>query len=305
MVNDLKKNTCNEKKLVSVIITTYGREEKLLLEAIKSVQNQSYQNIEIIIIDDNGKGSELQRKNEILLKKYTDIIYIANIVNSGAQISRNKGILRASGEYIACLDDDDIWVKDKIEKQVKLMEKEKLDLVFCNGYRFYNNNINNRKIYQINFISNRIIDFNTELKNDCIGSTSHPLMRKECFAKTGLFDIDMPARQDYEMWLRFCKYYKVKGINEPLFYYRYHDGDRITKSYKKEITSYKLLLKKYREDYKKDSIAKAYILFILSKTYLKNKNIFSFFKYSINAMLINPKVVFKIILNHYNRKSQF
>lgn len=299
------KNLYSDKKLVSIIITTYKREKEFLCEAIKSAKNQSYPNIEIIIIDDNGKNTELQKKNQALLKNESNIIYIVNEVNSGAQISRNKGILASHGEYIACLDDDDIWIKDKIEKQVKLMEKEKLDLVFCNGYRFYNNDINNRKIYQINFISDRIIDFNTELKNDCIGSTSHPLMRKECFAKTGLFDIDMPARQDYEMWLRFCKYFKVKGINEPLFYYRYHNGDRITKSYKKEIVSYKLLLKKYKKDYSKDIIAKSFILFTLSKSYLKNKNIALFLVYFIKAILSNPKVIFKIILNYYNKKAQF
>lgn len=299
------KNLHNDKKLVTVIITTYKREKKFLLEAIKSVKNQSYSNIEIIVVDDNGINSELQKENQFLLKEDQDIIYVVNEVNSGAQISRNKGILASHGEYIACLDDDDIWKEDKIEKQVKLMEEENLDLVFCNGYRFYNNDINDRKIYQVNFISDKIIDFNTELRSDCIGSTSHPLMRKQCFAKTGLFDIDMPARQDYEMWLRFCKYFKVKGINECLFYYRYHNGDRITNDYKKEIISYNLLLKKYKKDYQKNKIAKAIILFTLSKTYIKNKNITLFLLYFIKAVLNSPKVICNIILNYYNKKSQF
>ena len=195
-------------QLVSVIITTYGRSGDLIFESINSVRSQTYKNIEIIVVDDNGYGTENQRNNEKLFLKEKDIRYIANQKNSGAQVSRNAGILASKGAYIACLDDDDIWVPEKIEKQVALMEEEALGLVFCNGYRFYNNDLNDKKPYQFNFISDRILDFNTELRSDHIGSTSIPLMRKECLAQTGLFDVDMPARQDYEMWLRFCRYFK-------------------------------------------------------------------------------------------------
>ena len=222
-------------RLVSVIITTYGRAEDLIFEAINSVRNQTYKNIEIIVVDDNGLGTEHQKLNEEMFLREKDIKYIPNIKNSGAQVSRNVGILESKGEYVACLDDDDMWMPDKIEKQVALMESENLGLVYCNGYRFYNNDLNDKKLYQFNFISDQELDFITELRSDRIGSTSIPLMRKDCLAQTGLFDVDMPARQDYEMWLRFCRYYRVKGINEPLFYYRYHGGDRITKSYLKEI----------------------------------------------------------------------
>lgn len=184
---------------------------------------------------------------------------------------------------------------EKIEKQVKLMESENLALVYCNGYRFYNNDLNDKKIYQINFISDCLLDFTIELRSDHIGSTSIPLMRKSCFSQTGLFDVDMPARQDYEMWLRFCRYYNVKGIDEPLFYYRYHSGSRITKSFEKEIRSYQLLLKKYRDDYKKDGFAKANILFTMCRTYLKSGNIVNAVLYGIRAFLI----ALDVFLTHF------
>lgn len=184
-----------KKGLVSVIITTYGRAGNLIFEAINSVRNQTYNNIEIIVVDDNGKGTDTQKSNELLFEKEEDIKYIANEKNSGAQVSRNVGIIEAEGEYIACLDDDDIWMPEKIEKQVRLMEEQNLALVFCNGYRFYNDDLNDKKLYQFNFISDRLLDFTTELRSDHIGSTSIPLMRKSYLSQTGLFDVDMPARQ--------------------------------------------------------------------------------------------------------------
>jgi glycosyltransferase involved in cell wall biosynthesis len=292
-------------KLVSVIITTYGRTGKLIFEAIDSVRNQTYKNIEIIVVDDNGFGSKLQQENEKIFQMEEDIHYIANKKNSGAQVSRNIGILASHGAYIACLDDDDIWMKEKIEKQVTLMENEDLALVFCNGYRFYNNDLNNRKLYQFNFISNQELDFITELRSDRIGSTSIPLMRRDCLAQTGLFDVDMPARQDYEMWLRFCRYYKVKGIDEPLFFYRYHEGERITKSYSKEIRSYQLLWNKYKEDYKTDRVARASIQFTLCRTYLKAKCFLKAIWYGACSFISAPGVMVNILLNHRNHKAQF
>lgn len=291
--------------LVSVIITTYGRDNKLIFDAINSVRNQTYKNIEIIVVDDNGIGTEAQKRNQDIFDKEDDINYIANKNSSGAQVSRNVGILASKGEYIACLDDDDIWMPEKIEKQVAMIEKENLGLVFCNGYRFYNNDLNQTKLYQYNFVSDRKLDFETELRSDHIGSTSIPLMRKTCLAKTGLFDIDMPARQDYEMWLRFCRYFDVKGIDEPLFYYRYHSGDRITKSYKKEILSYQLLWKKYREDYNKNKVAKANIQFTFCRTYFKAKHLMIASFYGLKACLSSPKTVLNTIRNYNKHKAQF
>lgn len=294
-----------KKGLVSVIITTYGRAGNLIFEAINSVRNQTYNNIEIIVVDDNGKGTDTQKSNELLFEKEEDIKYIANEKNSGAQVSRNVGIIEAEGEYIACLDDDDIWMPEKIEKQVRLMEEQNLALVFCNGYRFYNDDLNDKKLYQFNFISDRLLDFTTELRSDHIGSTSIPLMRKSYLSQTGLFDVDMPARQDYEMWLRFCKYYKVKGIDEPLFYYRYHSGVRITKSFEKEIRSYQLLLKKYKDDYNKDHFAKSNILFTMCRTYLKSSHFIKALIYGLRAFINSPKCIFETFLHYKQKKAQF
>ena len=292
-------------KLVSVVITTYGRAGDLILEAINSVRNQTYKNIEIIVIDDNGIGTEAQSANMELFVNEADIKYLPNKKNYGAQVSRNLGILCSKGEYIAFLDDDDIWMPQKIEKQVAIMEIENYALVYCNGYRFYDDDVNKKILYQYNFVVDRDIDFITELRSDHIGSTSNPLMRRECLARTGLFDVEMPARQDYEMWLRFCKYYRVKGIDEPLFYYRYHSGGRITKSLDKEIKSYQLLWKKYKNDYKRDRVARSNLFFLLCRSHFKARRFIKALYFGIRAFFSCPTRVVNIIASYKMNKAQF
>ena len=157
-----------KKELVSVIITTFGDRQDYLLEAINSVLNQTYDNIEIIVVDDNGQNTPAQISNESFLKNKENIIYYPLKENSGAQVARNTGIFVSRGKYIAFLDDDDIWDKEKIRKQVNYLENNNLDLVFCNGYRFFNDNINDTILYQKNFIDNDKISFDTELQGDVI-----------------------------------------------------------------------------------------------------------------------------------------
>ena len=107
----------NNTPLVSVVIPTYGR-SNLLGRAIDSVLNQTYGNIEIIVVDDNGIGNSHQRQTEELLQKYierNEIIYIKHQKNSGGSVARNTGIRSSKGEYVALLDDDDEWFPDKLE----------------------------------------------------------------------------------------------------------------------------------------------------------------------------------------------
>lgn len=104
------------RELISAVITTYKRDFDLLWEAIDSVKQQTYPDVEIIIIDDNGIGTDYQINNENKLLK-CGVRYYANKRNSGAQFSRNQGILYARGEFIAFLDDDDLWKKISLKNK--------------------------------------------------------------------------------------------------------------------------------------------------------------------------------------------
>lgn len=119
--------------LVSIIIPTYNRSPKFIMKSIQSILQQTFQNFEIIIVDDN-KNMTIARdiKNMIIDLKDSRIKYEKNKENIGGAKSRNKGIRLAKGDYITFLDDDDFYLKDKLEKQVYYLEHNDYDFVISN-----------------------------------------------------------------------------------------------------------------------------------------------------------------------------
>lgn len=182
-------------ELVSVIIPTYKRNDRLR-EAIDSVVNQTYVNLEIIIVDDNDPSSSYRKETENLMMQYKDnkkIRYIQHSENTGGAIARNTGISQAGGEYIAFLDDDDIYLPEKIEKQYEVFQKhtgEKLGLVYC-----YVQGIDDAR----NTLWNSFNDYEgTPLYEQmlcCIAGTSLWLCPKKALLDVGGF-IRSPNKQD-------------------------------------------------------------------------------------------------------------
>lgn len=118
---------------VSVVVPTYKREIKYLSRAIKSIENQTYNDIEIIIVDDNPSESSYRDEVSNYMEKFNRdkrYVYLRNAKNVGGSISRNNGINVASGEYITFLDDDDEYLPGKIENQVNYMIEENIDMSF-------------------------------------------------------------------------------------------------------------------------------------------------------------------------------
>ena len=134
VVKRTKRMSVNKNPLVSVVIPTYKREKSLLGRAVESVLNQTYENIEILIIDDNNPDSEYRKENILFFKKYNDksIRYIRNEQNLGGAKSRNVGINLACGDYVTFLDDDDKYLPKKIEKQLKFMLETSCEMSFTN-----------------------------------------------------------------------------------------------------------------------------------------------------------------------------
>lgn len=120
-------NKLQQNPLVSIIIATYRRNESLY-RAIESAIAQTYQNIEIIVVDDNANSEWNQRVEETIKKFNTDKIkYIRNCLNEGSAKTRNKGIVASTGRYVTFLDDDDIYLPNKVENQLSHMEIEHSD----------------------------------------------------------------------------------------------------------------------------------------------------------------------------------
>lgn len=286
-----------EEDKISIVITTFHREIQILKYAVKSVLEQTYENIEIIIVDDNGMGTKQQLSNQAYFLGKEKICYIANRINMGAQISRNLGILYASGRYVAFLDDDDWWEKSKLKKQMGCFTGD-IALVFCNGYLVDENGKmgglyrNNDTYYDQN------IDFSMMLMDDCVGSTSQAIIRKDVFATVGLFDVEILARQDYEMWIRISKCYKLYGINEPLFYHRIHNGEQISKNSNKVISGYKRILKKYSDEFKENKYSKARMNLRVAFVAFKSKQYNIGIIYSLKALFISPKCFLNKLFNN-------
>lgn len=202
-----------DKKKVSVIIPTFKR-SKFLCRAIDSVLNQSYNNIEIIVVDDNGDGSQFRIDNENRLKKYKDnILFLKHEKNLNGAAARNTGILKATGEYITFLDDDDIFMPYRIEKMVNALE-ENVDFDGCYsevGFAYYGN------LYDVLSTSgsgNFQLDV-LKMKN-VIGTGSNLFFRKSVMDKIGLFDTNFLRNQDIEYLIRFFEYGKIYELKEML-----------------------------------------------------------------------------------------
>lgn len=133
-MQELNQKTNEEKDygLVSIVMPTYKQDE-LLHKAVESVIEQTYKNIELIVIDDN-KEEGYRLANEKYFNALNDqrIIYLQNEFNMGSTATRNKGIWAAKGKYITFLDDDDIYFAEKIEKQASLMNEHSAQVSVCN-----------------------------------------------------------------------------------------------------------------------------------------------------------------------------
>ena len=121
--------------MISCVITTYKREPEVLKKAVDSILSQSYKDIEIIVVNDAPEDSELSNRLYKMLSEYDfPINYIVHESNKGACEARNTGIKNSNGEYIAFLDDDDEWEKEKLEKQLKKILSDHSALVYCDYY---------------------------------------------------------------------------------------------------------------------------------------------------------------------------
>jgi glycosyltransferase involved in cell wall biosynthesis len=197
--------------LISVIIPTYKRND-FLKRAIESVLNQSYINLEVIVVDDNDPDTfhrkQTEKKINELRKKYNNnIIHIKHDKNKGASAARNTGIFYAKGEYIAFLDDDDYWVPDKIEVQLKYIND--YDIILSLG-NYINSN------FKFKNFDKKEITSNDLKKRNCGGGSTSSLLIKKDIVKNYLFDTSLYKSQDWDLYIRLSQKYKIKNIKKPL-----------------------------------------------------------------------------------------
>ncbi len=221
---------------VSVIVPAYNAMRYLPL-ALESILAQSFQDFEIIIVDD-GSRDGIKRWAAQLEDPRIDFFTQAN---SGSAAARNTGISHATGEYIAFLDADDLWASTKLEQQVKLLdEKQDVGLVYTWVATIDAEGELDGKSYCHSEVGEV---WDSLIEGDLLVCGSTPMIRRTCFEEVGLFDIRFAYAQTWEMWLRIAGKYSFQVIPEILVHYRSHPGN-ISKKWQHVESNYKAIIEK-------------------------------------------------------------
>jgi glycosyltransferase involved in cell wall biosynthesis len=249
--------------LVSIIITTYNRKD-YIENSIQSVVNQSYKNIEIVVIDDGSYNNYA----EAICDKYSNCAYFYK-ENGGLSSARNYGVNLSRGEYIAFLDDDDFWINSKLEKQIKaFLQNPEVDCVHSSA---------------------AVVNIEGQLTGEIIGASEKkahkrsgyvfwnalgvwviksptPLIRRSVFKFDMLFDEDIKVGEDVDFYQRMFYRHRVYYIDEPLAFYReYNNPNRLSLQKKKYIG----IEKKMLSNFKKMEIKNPFVLHLIAVKLLK------------------------------------
>jgi len=199
--------------LVSVVIPNYNN-GRFLAEAIQSVLDQTYRPIDVIVVDDGSTD-----ESSAIADRYRDRVRWIAQAHRGVGAARNRGIAASDAPFIAFLDADDSWHPEKLAQQMPLFTSPDIGLVFC-GIQYIDlaghvlgENIAGPEgdtFRQIAMLERTI----------AIGST--PVIRRECFARVGVFEETLKVAEDWDLCRRIAGAYRVVGVQRPLARYRQH-----------------------------------------------------------------------------------
>lgn len=275
--------------LVSVVITSYKRVESTV-RAVKSVLVQDYDNIEVIVVDDNGLSTREQRATERSVCEVNDrrVRYIAHDSNRGGNAARNTGVRNSKGEFIAFLDNDDVYCKSKIRLQVQFLDKNALysavscGRVYLNDHNIrcssYSGDVNSQGLFLLGWQDS--------------GGTSSLCFRKDKLTETGLFDESLKRQQEVELLFRFLANHRLFVLHQHLVEVDTSDRSNIP-STKRYIENKKHFLKLCRNHFISHNIVlwiaiKGFHSYDVCKVAFRNRDFIDFFKQGFFAALCIP-----------------
>lgn len=200
-------------KLVSVIIPTYKRSDTLP-RAIDSVLNQTYKQIEIIVVDDNDPESSFRHDTEVVMSRYknnSNVLYIKHTKNKNGSAARNTGFRKSKGAYIMFLDDDDEFLPDKVLSQVEKMND--LDNSWGACYTRYIRKRNGKVVVRSAEKAEGNLLVEELMRNLFVHAGSNLLIRREVVEEIGGFDESFIRNQDVEFLTRILKKYKLAYVD--------------------------------------------------------------------------------------------
>ena len=288
----MPKNTNNP--LVSIIMNCYNG-EKYLKQAVDSILNQSFRNFEVIFWD--NKSTDQSAK---IYKSYKDkrLKYYYSKKFTNLYEARNLAINLSKGTYIAFLDTDDYWIKDKLRIQMAKFNDKNVSLVYAN-YFLYNQITKKKKIYTEKVLPQGYISKDL-LKNYLIG-ISTVILRKSLFDKYN-FNPRFNIIGDFDLFLRLSKKFKFSAVQEPLVYYRVHNKSYSKNNYSEEINELNYWIKNQKLFIKKElsTILKKVKYMVIMNNIIEKKNILAL--KNINKLpisLTKIKLLIFLILPNY------
>ena len=185
---------------ISVIIPAYNV-APYIKETLDSVFAQTYKNFEIVLVNDGSTDTE---ELETVLAPYFEKIIYAKQEHSGASQTRNAAICLARGAFLAFLDGDDIWFPDFLESSVNFLEKNELEMVYCDA-ELFGERLFSGKTFMENAPSNSKVTTVSLINCECNVITSGTIIKKDLVVKFNMFDTDYAQRQDFDLWFRLAK----------------------------------------------------------------------------------------------------
>jgi len=269
---------------VSVILPTYNRAH-LIGRAIESVLNQTYQDFELIVVDDGSTDNTQE-----VMKAFRDkrVRNIRHSRNTGAAAARNRGITASRGKYIAFQDSDDEWLSEKLRKQINVLNgsPSTVGYVYSDMWRVDRNGGEqywpSPTIVQGKIINEQSLDY--QVRRLGIQTT---LIKRECFKIVGIFDENFPRLIDLEFFMRLSKQFDSYHIKEPLVQF-HPQTDGISSNIRAGSSGRILLLEKYYNDVRKNRkfVANQYVL--ISKSFYSCGDVAEGRRYLLKAIAACP-----------------
>ena len=277
----------NRKPKISVIIPTFNRPE-LLKRSIKSVLNQSFQNFEIIVVDDG-----LEKRADKIIEKINDdrIVYIKHRKNKGVSVSRNNGVEISKGEFITFLDDDDEYYPEKLKRQYNIMEKhlDQIDFTFCLAETYFKEKGVLISSQKNNFKEGVHYFFEEALSMNIPNIIPTIFCKKEKILQINNFDKNFPSAEDKDFMISLSKISHGFFLNEVLVKVNSSEkeSDHLSGNLQFRIQGRELLLKKYNTDLNKRPKILAKHLSLLAFLYQENNNYEKASKLFLNSWKLN------------------
>ncbi len=226
----------NEHPLVSAIIPTHNRKQKVV-GAIDSALAQTYDRLEILVVDDASTDGTSQS----LQAQYGDTIRLVTLPdNVGGAEARNVGVAHAHGEFIAFLDSDDRWNRNKIAAQVAVLRQQEYGVVYTGMYR-----LRGEKLVDVNtpMFAGRLSD--ALLIQNVVSSTSSVLLRKDLFTSVGGFNSSLKSCQDWDLWIRLSRVTQFGFVKEMMVNYYVDGNDRISRNPRSRVQGLMYIYRTY------------------------------------------------------------